>query len=104
MFTALASLPFTFFMSNDAFYFGILPVIAETAINYGITEEEIARASIIGQPFHLLSPLVPSLYLLIGLAKIDIGDHQRFTIKWGIFISMVLMVGGILTGAFPIHR
>lgn len=104
VFTALASLPFTFFMSNDAFYFGILPVIAETAANYGISAEEIARASIVGQPFHLLSPLVPSLYLLVGLAKIDIGDHQRFTIKWGIFICMVLMLGGGVTGAFPFYR
>lgn len=83
VFTAIVSLPFTFFMSNDAFYFGILPVIAQTAAGYGISAEEIARASIIGQPFHLLSPLVPSVYLLVGLAKVDIGDHQRFAIKWG---------------------
>lgn len=101
VFTALVSLPFTFFMSNDAFYFGILPVIAQTAANYGISAEEIARASIIGQPFHLLSPLVPSVYLLVGLAKVDIGDHQRFAIKWGILVSMALLAGGLLFGAFP---
>ncbi|KGD81178.1 citrate transporter [Pantoea stewartii subsp. indologenes] len=105
LFTALISLPFTFFMSNDAFYFGILPVIAQTAASYGISAEEIARASIVGQPFHLLSPLVPSVYLLVGLAKVDIGDHQRYAIKWGILISLVLMAGGLVTGAFPLfHR
>ncbi|GLR10944.1 citrate transporter [Mixta theicola] len=105
VFTAVVSLPFTFFMSNDAFYFGILPVIAQTAAGYGISAEEIARASIIGQPFHLLSPLVPSVYLLVGLAKVDIGDHQRFSIKWGILVSMALMAGGIVFGAFPLwHR
>jgi len=104
VFTALVSLPFTFFMSNDAFYFGILPVIAQTAASYGITAEEIARASIVGQPFHLLSPLVPSVYLLVGLAKVDIGDHQRFAIKWGILVSLVLMAGGLLTGAFPLFH
>ena len=102
VFTAVVSLPFTFFMSNDAFYFGILPVIAQTAAGYGISAEEIARASVIGQPFHLLSPLVPSVYLLVGLAKVDIGDHQRFSMKWGIVVSMALMVGGILFGAFPL--
>jgi CitMHS family citrate-Mg2+:H+ or citrate-Ca2+:H+ symporter len=102
VFTAVVSLPFTFFMSNDAFYFGILPVIAQTAAGYGISAEEIARASVIGQPFHLLSPLVPSVYLLVGLAKVDIGDHQRFSMKWGIAVSMALMVGGILFGAFPL--
>jgi CitMHS family citrate-Mg2+:H+ or citrate-Ca2+:H+ symporter len=104
VFTALVSLPFTFFMSNDAFYFGILPVIAQTAASYGITPEQIARASIIGQPFHLLSPLVPSVYLLVGLAKVDIGDHQRFAIKWGILVSLALMAGGLLFGAFPLYQ
>ncbi|GAA0506677.1 CitMHS family transporter [Tatumella terrea] len=104
IFTAIVSLPFTFFMSNDAFYFGILPVIAQTAAGYGISPAEIARASIVGQPFHLLSPLVPSLYLLVGLAKVDIGDHQRFSIKWGIFISLALLIGGILFGAIPVYR
>ena len=104
VFTAIVSLPFTFFMSNDAFYFGILPVIAQTAAGYGISPAEIARASIVGQPFHLLSPLVPSLYLLVGLAKVDIGDHQRFSIKWGILISLSLLIGGILFGAIPVYR
>jgi CitMHS family citrate-Mg2+:H+ or citrate-Ca2+:H+ symporter len=54
-------------MSNDAFYFGVLPILAEAASHYGISPVEIARASIIGQPIHLLSPLVPSTYLLCGL-------------------------------------
>ncbi|WP_187487758.1 citrate:proton symporter [Duffyella gerundensis] len=104
VFTAIVSLPFTFFMSNDAFYFGILPVIAQTAAGYGISAEEIARASIIGQPFHLLSPLVPSVYLLVGLAKVDIGDHQRFAIKWGLLVSFALLLGGIIFGAFPFYH
>jgi CitMHS family citrate-Mg2+:H+ or citrate-Ca2+:H+ symporter len=35
--TALVSIPFTFFISNDAFYFGILPILAEPASSYGIS-------------------------------------------------------------------
>jgi CitMHS family citrate-Mg2+:H+ or citrate-Ca2+:H+ symporter len=104
VFTALVSLPFTFFMSNDAFYFGILPVIAQTAAQYGITPLEIARASVVGQPVHLLSPLVPSLYLLVALAKVDLGDHQRFALKWAILASLGLLVGGLLFGAFPFYQ
>ncbi|MGM7650457.1 CitMHS family transporter [Serratia marcescens] len=104
LFTAVVSLPFTFFMSNDAFYFGILPVIAQTAAGYGISAEEIARASIVGQPFHLISPLVPSLYLLVGLARVDIGDHQKFAIKWGGLASLALLLGGLLFGAFPLYK
>ena len=55
-------------MSNDAFYFGVLPILSEAAQGYGISAVEMARASLIGQPVHLLSPLVPSTYLLVGLA------------------------------------
>ncbi len=104
VFTAVVSLPFTFFMSNDAFYFGILPVIAQTAAQYGITPLEIARASVVGQPVHLLSPLVPSLYLLVALAKVDLGDHQRFALKWALLASFGLFIGGVLFGAFPFYQ
>ncbi|EPJ89237.1 MAG: CitMHS family transporter [Pseudomonas sp.] len=104
LFTALISMPFTFFMSNDAFYFGILPVIAHTAAQYGISPLEIARASIVGQPVHLLSPLVPALYLLVALAKVDLGDHQRFALKWAILASLGLLAGGLLFGAFPLYQ
>ncbi len=100
--TAAASMPFTFFMSNDAFYFGVLPILSEAAGNYGITPVEMARASLAGQPVHLLSPLVPSTYLLVGLAKVEFADHQKFTLKWAIAISMLLMVGSLLCGLYPL--
>ena len=64
-------------MSNDAFYFGVLPIIAEAASAYGIDAAEIGRASLLGQPVHLLSPLVPSTYLLVGMAGVSFGDHQN---------------------------
>ncbi|MCW0369909.1 MULTISPECIES: CitMHS family transporter [Xanthomonas] len=102
--TALASMPFTFFMSNDAFYFGVLPILSDAASHYGITPVEMARASLAGQPVHLLSPLVPSTYLLVGLAKVDFADHQRFTLKWAVLVSLVLMGGGLLFGLFPLAK
>jgi CitMHS family citrate-Mg2+:H+ or citrate-Ca2+:H+ symporter len=102
--TAIASMPFTFFMSNDAFYFGVLPILSEAASHYGITPVEMARASLAGQPVHLLSPLVPSTYLLCGLAKVDFADHQRFTLKWAVLISLLLLAGSLLFGLFPLAR
>ena len=100
--TALVSMPFTFFISNDAFYFGVLPVLAEAAGHYGIAPVEIARASIVGQPVHLLSPLVPSTYLLVGLAKVEFGDHQRFTLKWAVVTCLAMLVTALLLGVFPL--
>jgi CitMHS family citrate-Mg2+:H+ or citrate-Ca2+:H+ symporter len=99
--TGIASMPFTFFMSNDAFYFGVLPILSEAAGHYGITPVEMARASLIGQPVHLLSPLVPSTYLLVGLAKVDFADHQRSTLLWAVLISLLLMAAALLLSLFP---
>ena len=100
--TALASMPFTFFISNDAFYFGVLPIVADAAGNYGISNVEMARASLIGQPVHLLSPLVPSTYLLVGLAGVEFGDHQRFTIKWAALVCLLMLLTSLALGVFPL--
>ena len=99
--TALASLPFTFFVSNDAFYFGVIPIVAETASGFGIAPVEIARASLIGQPVHFLSPLVPSTYLLVGLAGVEFGDHQRFTLKWAVLVCLLMLLAALLCAVFP---
>lgn len=102
--TAVLSLPFTFFISNDAFYFGVLPILAETAGHYGIAPVEIARASLMGQPFHLLSPLVPSTYLLVTLAGVELADHQRFTLKWAVAVGLVMSAVAMATMVFPFAR
>ena len=100
--TALASMPFTFFISNDAFYYGVLPIVSQAAGTYGITPVEMARASLIGQPVHLLSPLVPSTYLLVGLAGVEFGDHQKFTIKWAVLICLLMMATALVCAVFPL--
>lgn len=100
--TAIVSMPFTFFISNDAFYFGVLPIVSEAAGHYGVTPVEMARASLIGQPVHLLSPLVPSTYLLVGLAGVEFGDHQKFTLKWAVALCLLMMVAALFIGTFPL--
>ncbi|MFT4102350.1 MAG: citrate:proton symporter [Burkholderiaceae bacterium] len=100
--TAVLSMPFTFFISNDAFYFGILPILAKTAAVYGIGHVEIARASLVGQQVHLLSPLVASTYLLVGLAKVEFGDHQRFTLLWSLSAALVMLASMLVLGVIPL--
>lgn len=63
---------------------------------------EMGRASFIGQPVHLLSPLVPSTYLLVGLVDVPFDEHQRYTIKWAFLTAMVMLAAGLLTSAFPL--
>jgi CitMHS family citrate-Mg2+:H+ or citrate-Ca2+:H+ symporter len=100
--TALVSIPFTFLISNDAFYFGVLPTLAQAAGTYGVSVEAVARASLVGQQIHLLSPLVASTYLLVGLSGIELGEHQRFTFPWAMAACVVMLVAAMATGAFPL--
>ncbi|MFI1017242.1 CitMHS family transporter [Streptomyces sp. NPDC020965] len=96
--TGLLSLPLTYFMSNDGFYFGVLPVLAEAGAAHGVSPLEIARASLVGQALHMSSPLVPAVYVLVGMAKVEFGDHTRFTVKWAALTSLVVLAAGILFG------
>lgn len=102
LFVAITSMPFTFVMSNDAYYFGVLPVLAETAVSFGIDPIEIARASVLGQPIHLLSPLVASTFLLVGMISKELGEYQKYALKWCFFTSLVLIVSAIITGAISV--
>ncbi|SMQ72277.1 citrate-Mg2+:H+ or citrate-Ca2+:H+ symporter, CitMHS family [Plantibacter sp. VKM Ac-1784] len=99
--TGVLSIPMTFFMSNDAFYFGILPVLAESASTFGIEPVEMARASITGQPVHLQSPLVPAILLLVSLASVNLGDHHKKVLWRAAIVSLVMLVVGVLVGTIP---
>ncbi|MER5207378.1 citrate:proton symporter [Streptomyces sp. NPDC002825] len=96
--TGVLSIPLTYFMSNDGFYFGVLPVLAEAGAAHGVSPLEIARASLVGQALHMSSPLVPAVYVLVGMAKVEFGDHTRFTVKWAALTSLVVLAAGILFG------
>lgn len=101
--TGLTSMPFTYFVSNDAYFYGIVPLTAATASHFGVTAVEIGRASLLGQSVHMLSPLVASTYLLIGLAGVSFEAHQRFTLKWAVATTMVMLLVSVLTGAISIY-
>ncbi|POH60749.1 CitMHS family transporter [Arthrobacter glacialis] len=99
--TGLLSIPMTFFMSNDAFYFGVLPVLSETAAHYGIDPAAMARASITGQPVHMQSPLVPAILLLVSLSKVDLGDHHKKVLWRALVVSLVMLAVAVGIGVVP---
>lgn len=100
--TAITSMPFTYFMANDPYYYGIIPIIGETAASYNIPMAEIARASVLGQPVHVLSPLYAAGYLLVGMLGIDYGQNQRYALKWVVASSFVMIIAAILFGVISI--
>lgn len=97
--TGLISIPATFLMSNDAFYFGILPVLTEAGAHFGVPAVDMARASITGQPVHMQSPLVPAILLLVSLSRVDLGDHHKKVLWRALVVSLVMLASGVLLGA-----
>ena len=73
-------------------------VLAKAAATYGVDAAEMGRAALIGQGAHLLSPLVPSTYLLVGLNKVEFGDLQKFALLPAIGVSMIWLATAILLG------
>lgn len=100
--TALISAPGTFFLSNDAFYFGVLPILAETGAAYGFSALQIGVASLMGQAFHLISPLVAFIYLLLQLTGVDMGEWQRSVAKWAVGVFIIFVASAAAIGFLPL--
>lgn len=100
--TAFISVPGAFLLSNDAFYFGVVPVLAKTGAAYGFTSLQIGIASTMGQAFHLLSPLVAFIYLLLQLTDVDMGEWQRHAAKFSLGTFIIFILAAALTGVMPL--
>ncbi|MGF9942904.1 citrate:proton symporter [Priestia megaterium] len=101
---AVTSMPLSLVFTPDAYYFGVLPIISQTASNFGIDPIEIGRAAILGQMTtgFPLSSLTASTFILVGLAGVNLGDHQRFIFKWAFGTTIVMTIVALITGAITI--
>ena len=72
-------MPLSLVFTPDAYYFGVLPVLSETTASFGGDPAEIGRAAILGQMTtgFPLSPLTASTFILVGMAQVELGTHQR---------------------------
>lgn len=99
--TAITSLPASMLFTPDAYYFGVVPILSQTATQFGIDQLEIGRAALLGQMTvgFPISPLTASTFLLVGLAEVDLGEHQRHTFTWAWGTTIVMTIVAILTGS-----
>jgi CitMHS family citrate-Mg2+:H+ or citrate-Ca2+:H+ symporter len=102
--TALTSMPSSMLFTPDAYYFGVVPVLSQTAQHYNIDALEIGRAALLGQMTvgFPLSPLTASTFLLIGLCEVELGDHQKFIFKWAFGTTIVMTIIAIITGSIHV--
>lgn len=86
----------------DAYYFGILPVVAPIAYQFGITPTEIGVASFMGQALRYASPTVAWLFLLMNRTEMTFGEYQKEFFKWSLPMFGLFIVTAIVTGKLPI--
>ena len=95
----LLALPIGMSIGTDAYFYGVMPLAIELGEAYGIEAVNTASAMLIGRcltPF--VCPLVPSLYLGLSMAKIELKEHLKFSIPVYWTASVILLVSGLLLG------
>jgi CitMHS family citrate-Mg2+:H+ or citrate-Ca2+:H+ symporter len=102
--TAVLSMPLSLVFTPDAFYFGVLPVLAETTASFGGDPAEVGRAAILGQMTtgFPLSPLTASTFILVGMAQVELGKHQRYIFGWAFATTLVMTAVALATGALSL--
>jgi CitMHS family citrate-Mg2+:H+ or citrate-Ca2+:H+ symporter len=101
---AVLSMPLSLVFDPNSFYFGVLPVLAGTGMEFGIEPTTMAHAALMGQMTtgFPLSPLTAATFLLIGLAKVDLADHQRFTFGYALAATLVMTFVAVVAGVIPV--
>jgi CitMHS family citrate-Mg2+:H+ or citrate-Ca2+:H+ symporter len=98
---AVVSMPLSLAFDPDSFYFGVLPVLATASQAAGASAIDVGRAALVGQMTtgFPVSPLTPATFLLVGLAGVDLADHQRRAIPYLFVISLVMTAAALVSGA-----
>ena len=91
--------PIGIIMGPDPYYYAVMPLIIETVEPLGVSAESVARAMLIGENVALsVSPCVPTTFLAIGMAGVELKDHMRFSFKYMWGVSIVMLIFSIITG------
>jgi len=64
--------------------------MTDVMVQYGITASEAAVASMVGQAFRLISPVIPALYMLVASTETNFVKFQLKYVKyaWPIILRL----------------
>ena len=98
---AIIAAPAICFLPQDAFYYGIAALIAPVGAQFGISTEQTAVASMVGQAFRLASPVIPALYILTERTQMNFVDYQKLFFTWTWPVLLIYLFMHVVTGAMP---
>lgn len=85
-------IPLELVLSTDAYYFALFPVVEQITSQAGVAPTSAAYAMVIGSIVGtFVSPFSPALWMGLGLAKLSMGQHIRYSFFWVWGVSLSLL-------------
>jgi len=100
----LLSMPLSLLFDPDSFYFGVLPVLTGSAAAFGVPAVQMAQSAVLGQMTtgFPVSPLTPATFLIVGLAGVELREHQRFCFPFLFGASVLMTFVCVALRVFPL--
>jgi len=100
----LLSMPLSLLFDPDSFYFGVLPVLAGSAGAFGVPAVQMAQSAVLGQMTtgFPVSPLTPATFLIVGLAGVELREHQKFCFPFLFGASVLMTLVCVALRVFPL--
>jgi citrate-Mg2+:H+ or citrate-Ca2+:H+ symporter, CitMHS family len=100
----LLSMPLSLLFDPDSFYFGVLPVLSGSASAFGVPTVQMAQSAVLGQMTtgFPVSPLTPATFLIVGLAGVELREHQKFCFPFLFGASVLMTLVCVALRVFPV--